>query len=294
MSAKEATVIVPTTGDRGALLPYSVGSIQKQTLQDIEIFIIGDGVTDETREIINKLEKEDSRITFFDHPKHERRGEPYRHQALQQAKGRMICYLCDRDLMLPYHLETMKGLLMDYNFASTTYIDVRADQSLNIDQYIGYYGPASETKQGQFKAGISLSNTGHTLELYHKLPYGWRTTPKDKFTDIYMWIQFHSHPECNAYSHTEPTIMYFKRGHFPGASVAEREKELAHWAPVITSQKNIEHIKDKAFRGLLTERHLFKVFKRQIRKTNIVIRGYRISEVHSKIFQKAARLLKKL
>jgi len=294
MSAKEATVIVPTTGNRGALLPYSVGSIQKQTVQEIEIFIIGDGVTDETRGIINKLGKEDSRITFFDHPKHERRGEPYRHQALQQAKGRMICYLCDRDLMLPYHLETMKDLLVDYNFASTTFIEVREDQSLNISQYIGYYGAASETKKGQFKAGISLSNTGHTLELYHQLPYGWRTTPKNKFTDIYMWSQFHSHPECNAYSHTEPTIMYFKRGHFPGASVAEREKELAHWAPVITSQKNIERIKAEAFKELLTERHKLREFKRDISKYNILIRGFRVSEIHAKIFQKASRLLKKL
>ena len=294
MSTTVATVIVPTTGNRGALLPYSVGSIQKQTLRDIEIFIIGDGVTDDTREIIKKLANEDSRIRFFDHPKHERRGEPYRHQALQQAKGRIICYLCDRDLMLPNHLDTMNELLTDYNFASTTYIDVRADQSLNISQYIGYYGPASETKKGQFKAGISLSNTGHTLELYHHLPFGWRTTPKNYFTDIYMWSQFHSLPECNAYSHTEPTILYFKRGHFPGASVAEREKDLARWAPEITTEKNIERIKAEAVKELLTERHRLRAFKRSIKKTNFLIRGYRVSEIPAKILQMASILLKKL
>ena len=294
MITKEATVIVPTTGNRGALLAYSVGSIQKQTLRNIEIFIIGDGVTDEARETIKKLGKEDSRIRFFDHPKHERRGEPYRHQALQEAKGRIICYLCDRDLMLPNHIETMSELLTDYNFASTTYIDVRADQSLNISQYIGYYGPASETKKGQFKAGISLSNTGHTLELYHHLPFGWRTTPKNYFTDIYMWSQFHSLPECNAYSHTEPTIMYFKRGHFPGASVAEREKDLARWAPEITSERNIELIKAEAFKGLLTERQQLRIYKRNVKKTNILIRGYQVSKVPAKILQMASILLKKL
>lgn len=294
MSTTVATVIVPTTGNRGVLLPYSVGSIQEQTLRDIEIFIIGDGVTDDTREIIKKLSNEDSRIRFFDHPKHERRGEPYRHQALQQAKGRIICYLCDRDLMLPNHLDTMNELLTDYNFASTTYIDVRADQSLNISQYIGYYGPASKTKKGQFKAGISLSNTGHTLELYHQLPFGWRTTPQNFYTDIYMWSQFHSLPECNAYSHTEPTIMYFKRGHFPGASVAEREKDLARWAPEMSSEKNIELIKAEAFKGLLTERQQLRVYKRNVKKTNILIRGYQVSKAPAKILQMASMLLKKL
>ena len=40
-----ATVVLPTTGDRGPLLPYSVGSILSQTVRNIEVFIMGDGVT---------------------------------------------------------------------------------------------------------------------------------------------------------------------------------------------------------------------------------------------------------
>ena len=115
----KATVLVPTSIDRGPLLPLSIGSIQRQTLREIEIFIIGDGVEEITRQHISDLIAQDPRIRFFDHPKHRRRGEPYRHAALQEARGEIVCYMCDRDLMLPDHVETMHRLLQGADFATS-------------------------------------------------------------------------------------------------------------------------------------------------------------------------------
>ena len=114
-----ATVMVPTTAGRGPLLPISIGSILSQTVRDFELFIMGDGVDAATRIVIHDLMRHDARIRFFDHPKHERRGEPHRHAALAEARGKFICYLCDRDLMLPYHLEALEHLLCDSVFAHT-------------------------------------------------------------------------------------------------------------------------------------------------------------------------------
>lgn len=290
MSKTEFTIILPTTGNRGALLPYSVGSIQNQTNQNFELFIIGDGVTEEAKKIIYNLKGEDPRITFFDHPKHERRGEVYRHQALKQAKGKYVAYICDRDLWLPKHLETMKRFLSDYNFVSTTFINVREDQSVNIGQYIGYYGAASEHKGAGNRVGISLSNACHTLDLYNRLPYGWRTTPKGKFTDIYMWAQFHSSALCNAYSHPCPTVLYFKRGHFPGISVSERQKELAVWSEKIKTPDDIQSLVDEAYKGLLLE---WRELKNRSRSA-VLIKGNKLKDVPGKIIQKVSSRLKKL
>lgn len=289
----KATVIVPTTGNRGALLPYSIGSIQNQTLQDFEIFIIGDGVSDETREVIRELKSDDSRIKFFDHPKHERRGETYRHRALQQAKSDFVGYLCDRDLMLPNHLETLERLLQEYNFASTIYIDVKKDQSLSMSQYIAYFGKSSENANAARGGSISLSNTGHTLKFYHELPYGWRTTPENRYTDTYMWQQFNAHPKCNAYSLPEPTIMYFKRGNFPGASVAERKHDLEIWSKRITNQADINHIKQEALGNLILEKKRLKSFMLKTYKSPISIRGHTIREAFDKLYQKVSNRLKK-
>ncbi|MDR9366776.1 MAG: glycosyltransferase family 2 protein [Balneolaceae bacterium] len=286
MSRSKFTIILPTTGKRGPLLPYSIGSIQNQTIQDFEVFIIGDGISDETRELIEGMMDKDSRIRLFDHPKHERRGEPYRHKALQEANSDFVCYLCDRDMMLPNHLEVLAELLATYNFASTTYIDVKEDGRLSMGQYIGYYGKASDHKAAARGGGISLSNVGHTLDLYHQLPHGWRTTPKDQFTDVYMWQQFNGHPECIAYSDVKPTIIYFKRGHFPGASVNDRKRDLEKWSKKIINPDDINDIKKKAIGGLLMEKNDLKWFMLKMYKSPISIRGHTIKEAFIKLFKK--------
>src|SRR5690242_12643975 len=124
--------MIPTTSGRGALLPFSVGSVLAQTVADLEVFILGDGVDDATRCIIHELMRHDARIRFFDHPKHARRGEPHRHAALAQARGRIVTYLCDRDLMLPRHLEVMGELLRDADFAHTLITRVTPSDTFDI------------------------------------------------------------------------------------------------------------------------------------------------------------------
>lgn len=285
-----ATVIIPTTGNRGKLLSYSVESVQHQSIQDIEIFIMGDGVTDDTRDIIEKLQYKDSRIRFFDHPKHESRGEPYRHQALQHARGEFVCYLCDRDLMLPHHLETVAELLNDYNFVSTTFITMRKNRKLFINHPIEYFGPALENKPEIVKSGqIPLSTAGHRLSFYHQLPYGWRTTPKGQKTDVYMWKQFLDHPKCNAYSHIEPTILYFGRKQYPGHPVEDRREEIAYWSRKIMDPEEIERIQAIALKGLLEDR----LELRKKLNSLLLIKGFTILELFPKILQKVSNLLKK-
>ncbi len=91
-----------------------------QTIGDLELFIIGDGVTPDTRDVIAELAAQDRRVRFIDRPKHERRGEPYRHEVLsEQASGSVVAYLCDRDLWLPNHLEELVRTLDGADFAHT-------------------------------------------------------------------------------------------------------------------------------------------------------------------------------
>lgn len=282
----KATVVLPTTGDRGSLLKYSVGSIQSQTVKEIEIFIIGDGVSEKSEGIVKDLISKDNRIKFFVFEKHTRRGEVYRHQALQKASGTIVCYLCDRDLMLPDHIETMIDTLKDYNFASTTYIDVKPDKSLNIDQYIEYFGESKKIKNPDIlRNTISLSNVGHKLDLYHKLPFGWRTTPPNEYTDCFMWAQFLAHPDCKAYSHFKPTILYFKRGHHPGWGAKERLPELTYWKNYLKEKANYKKIQENALVGLLNER----IQLRKKLETTILVRGYNLKELFAKIISKITK-----
>jgi glycosyltransferase involved in cell wall biosynthesis len=228
----QATVILPTIAGRGPLLPLSAGSVLAQTVTDIELFIMGDGVDDDTRRVIRALMAQDGRIRFFDHEKHERRGEPNRHKALAEARGKIVCYLCDRDMMLPNHVETMLSLLENADFAHTLISAINPDGKF---RFLAATDLSEPKDRAAIRRGwtddnaIPLSYAGHTLAMYRKLPHGWRTTPDGQFTDLYMWEQFLTHPDCRAVSGTVPTVLYFPRYWRKEMTVEQKRAEMQAW-----------------------------------------------------------------
>lgn len=208
-----ATILIPTTGDRGPLLPLSVGSIQRQRVQNIEIFVIGDGVDEPTRKTIIEIAKSDPRVRFFDHPKDARRGEIYRNEALKEARGEIVCYLCDRDLMLKDHVGRMLLILKRADLAFSHPLGINPDGSIRTIPVEDELRPTT------------LSMVAHRLDYYRKLPFGWRTTPKGEFTDIYMWQQFAAQADCRLQPLYCWSIIYLPRGSHPGLSTSERFSE---------------------------------------------------------------------
>jgi hypothetical protein len=45
---------------------------------------------------------------------------------------------------------------------------------------------------------LPLSSVGHSLAAYRALLFGWRTTPRGIWTDLYMWQQFLEHRGCGS------------------------------------------------------------------------------------------------
>ncbi len=223
----EATVLIPTH-DHGPLLLHSARSVLAQTVEEIELFIIGDGVPDVTREIVSEL-SQDERVRFFDNPKGPRHGETYRHAALKEAKGKIVCYLSDDDLWFPEHVAYMRHLLGDADFAHALplYIDERGE----ISFYVGDLAiPGYREVLLSGLNFIALSCGAHTTEMYRRLPHGWRTTPAGIPTDLYMWQQFLSDPGCRTAGGTRPTVLHFpsplRRNQLP----ADRLTELEKWS----------------------------------------------------------------
>jgi glycosyltransferase involved in cell wall biosynthesis len=251
------TVILPTTGDRGLLLPYSVGSVLKQTVSSLELFIIGDGVSDETKKAIQVLENTDARIRFFDYPKHLRRGEPYRHEVLtQHAKGKYVAYILDRDLWLPYHLEILESYLQKGNFGWSHFFEPQLDRSITY---------------GRWMFHARMSATAHTLAFYKKLPYGWRTTPPELTTDAYMWDQFAAHQDYQLYRNSDCTVLYFKRGtEYPGIPTHKRVEELKYWYELLENKNATDDFYRKALVDLLLDHRKIKSALFRIRGKTIL------------------------
>jgi hypothetical protein len=75
-----------------------------------------------------------------------------------------------------------------------------------------------------------LSSQAHTMEMYRRLPHGWRTTPEGIATDVYMAMQFLEQPDCRAVSGTRPTYVAFPDGYRGSWTLEQRARELDEWS----------------------------------------------------------------
>ena len=243
------TIVLPTTGDRAPTLAPVLRQLQLQSLADWELFVIGDGVTDQTREALAQWCREDARIRFFDHPKDVSRGERNRHAALAQAQGRNVAYLCDRDLWLYDHLETLARALEKTEFAHTRRLSVAADGRLSYPVDIDLCEPGQREHFRRHGMHVGMSQVGHRLSSYRRLPHGWRTTPPGFRTDRYMWAQF-LEGDFSAGSEAWPTVLYFNRGEYPGLPSAQRAAELERWQRALADVDSQRAFRERAIREL--------------------------------------------
>lgn len=172
----------------------------------------------------------DERVRWFDHPKGPRHGEVYRHAALSEARGEIVCYLSDDDLWLPHHLQTLHTALSTVDFAHTVHIDVTLD-----GQIAAYpYDLADPVARGRLLNEafnfFGLTVAGHTLAAYRRLPHGWQTTPAGLWTDLFMWRQFLEQPWCRARTIWHPSALQFASPPRRHWTLQQRLAELDEWA----------------------------------------------------------------
>lgn len=224
-----ATVLIPTHS-HAAPLRIAVASVQAQTLQDFELLIVGDGVTNEVRAVARALAAEDPRIRFLDFPKGERKGERHRHAALQEASGRFVAYLGDDDIWFPEHLAVLDELLREADFGATLHIglDSRGEPFV-LAAALGRPYFRRLMRRSRFNR-FDLTFGGHTLDAYRRLPEGWRTTPPHfPWTDLWMWRQFLAQPWCRAATAIVPTGICTQTHLRPRMDDEARAAELAAW-----------------------------------------------------------------
>ena len=222
-----ATVIVPTH-EHHSTLDLAVESVLAQSIQAIEVVVIGDGADDATRAVATDLARQD-RVRFLDTPKSPSRAEEARHRVLTEVETPFVCYLGDDDLMLRDHLATMIELLDGADFAHPVPVMVAADGTLAAHPTDIARPECRQWHQHPGRNCISLSGVAHRLDAYRALPVGWRHTPPGAWSDHYMWQQWFATPGLRFVTGDRLTVLKFDASLRRTHSAEERRTELLAW-----------------------------------------------------------------
>lgn len=217
------------THDHPFTLDLAVGSVLEQTVTDLDVVVIGDGVSDDTRAVVSRLREADPRVRFLDRPKSESRAEETRHEVLGTATSPFVCYLGDDDLMLPNHVGTMTQLLAEADFAHPLPMVVTPDSSL-------WPHPTDLSRpacvEWHLRPGcnaLSLTGAAHRLDAYRRLPSGWRSAPAGRWSDHFMWEQWFRVPGLRFVTGRRLTVLKFDASLRRHMSPEERRAELLRW-----------------------------------------------------------------
>ena len=205
-----ASVLIPIH-DKPTTLPLTVDTVLRQTVDDLEVLLIGDGVTDDVRSVVAELTAGDERVRFLDFPKGPHHGERYRHDAVQQARSDAIFYLCDDDLLLPDHVADLLGLLEQHSFVQSLNGEVRPDGSVRF--YAADLGDpevvALHLRDDIRFCSVSITGTAHTRRLYDAVDDRWDTTPTGWWPDHWQFRKLMRHPSYSGATSARMTALQF-------------------------------------------------------------------------------------
>ena len=130
MSSPKVSIIIPVHNPGKYFKPL-LNSVIRQTLTDIEVFLIDDGSTDGSRDIIKEYAEKDSRIQYIfrDKDPNENFGQKYSADlGRQKAQGEYIMLIDHDDELMLDALEVL------YSYTENGTVDVVQGRNISIDE----------------------------------------------------------------------------------------------------------------------------------------------------------------
>ena len=165
--APNVTVLIATY-NKAKTLRHAIDSVLWQTFEDFELWVIGDGCTDNSAEVVHHYD--DPRVNWYNLPENTGyQSEPH-NEGLRRARGKYIAYLNHDDIWLPEHLQVLMYYIektgADFVYSILEWVLSYADSYADIPHYpdaprppeasatlhrreivdeIGYWKPPQET-----------------------------------------------------------------------------------------------------------------------------------------------------
>lgn len=225
-----ASILIPSWNGHHTL-PDAIDSAVRQTVRDLEIVVVGDGVTPPTRAVIESAVERDARIRFLDLPKAPGRGERNRHEGVLACRSDLIVYLADDDLLLPWHVENLVQAARSAAFVQSLNSYIDSDDRLRL-----WPTDLADPQRRAWhlehppRNRVSLTGTAHSRALYLDLSPGWVPPPADSWADLTLWQQFFRVPDLRAITVREISALQFPAPLHVGREASEQAERYARWS----------------------------------------------------------------
>jgi glycosyltransferase involved in cell wall biosynthesis len=150
------TVVIPTYNSSGTLR-LSLETVLWQDFVDFEVWVVGDGCTDDSETIVSSFD--DKRVHWVNLPANSGTPSIPRNEALRRARGRLVAYLGHDDLWFPWHLSELVDCIEKSNCDLAFSLGVM----LGPEGAIGTFTLPKTTREG--RTAISPSNWMHRKNL---------------------------------------------------------------------------------------------------------------------------------
>lgn len=212
------------------MLPFSIGSVLRQTFADFEVLVVGDGCTDDSQAVVEAIE--DERVRWIDLQPNSGHQSTPNNEGLKQARGHLIAYLGHDDLWLPHHLECL-----------TRAIANGSDLAYGITGGVSVSGNSMEPMPfpPTYEPGMWIPPTGvvHKRELAQRLG-GWRNCRElEVDPEVDLWQRAYDADYRLTFVPRLTAIKFpasFRRDAYKTRSCVEQ----AHWTQRIINEPDFE------------------------------------------------------
>lgn len=253
MSEEPVISILLPTHDRLATLSLALESLRAQSFQQWEALVVGDGCRDGTGEMVCALSEGDSRVRWFGLPKAPGFGYANRNVALKEARGRLIGFLADDDLLFHSHVERLVALMEDpgahLGVAGALWVD-------GAGRMIPVVAPLhDEGYRARFLAGenrLAASSFVHRREAFGKVGY-WREDLL-RLGDLDLWHRIIASYGAAAIRTDPRSGMVHFRAPWKKAGIDPDPHDFGTWQELIRQDRIDPDLRIPDGAGLLQER----------------------------------------
>ncbi|MBS1955925.1 MAG: glycosyltransferase [Cyanobacteria bacterium SZAS-4] len=212
------------------MLPFSIGSVLRQTFSDFEILVIGDGCTDDSQAVVQAVK--DERVRWVDLQPNSGHQSTPNNEGLKQARGQLIAYLGHDDLWLPHHLQCL-----------TREIANGSDLAHGITGKVSVDGNTIEPLPfpPTYERGLWIPPTGvvHKRELAEKLG-GWRNYRElEVDPEVDLWLRAYD-ADYRLTFVPRVTALKFPAKYRRNAYKTRSSTEQSHWTKRIINEPDFE------------------------------------------------------